>query len=41
MPSILLVSGWKHIDSENESKPPEQIAGKVRVGAKLVSEALT
>lgn len=41
MPSILLVSGWKHTDSENESKLPKQIAGKVGVGAKLGGEALT
>lgn len=40
MPSILLVSGWKHTESENESKPPKQIAGKVGVGAKLGGEAL-
>lgn len=41
MPSILLVSGWKDTDSENESKLPKQIAGKVGVGAKLGGEALT
>lgn len=40
MPFILFVSGWKHTESENESKPPEQIAGKVGVGAKLGGEAL-